>query len=159
MLQKLKEKQAECLEAAARCRARADAASDPTAKQEYLDLAEGWETLARSYDFNESLKDFIASRRQDDAQVCSDNGCQSKAAEMFAKEVNDHYEWWKRRPIERIRKLLIIAADPRSNKFEAITARRVAYNLLAMGISRNLIDIGDVLDLLPEELFNYAGPQ
>jgi hypothetical protein len=64
MLQKLTEKQAECLEAAARCRARADAASDPRAKQDFLEVAHHWEVLARSYGFTEQLKDFIASRQR-----------------------------------------------------------------------------------------------
>jgi hypothetical protein len=63
MLQKLTEKQAECLEAAARCRARADAASDPTTKQDFLEMAQHWELLARSYGFTEQLVAFIASRR------------------------------------------------------------------------------------------------
>jgi hypothetical protein len=66
MLQKLSEKQAECLEAAARCRARADAASDPTAKRYFLEAARHWEVLARSYraneSLNESLKDFFAQK-------------------------------------------------------------------------------------------------
>jgi hypothetical protein len=63
VLQKLTEKQAECLEAAARCRARAEAMSDPTAKRDFLEMAQHWETLAQSYGFSERLKDFIASRR------------------------------------------------------------------------------------------------
>jgi hypothetical protein len=63
MLQKLTEKQAECLEAATRCRARAEAASDPNAKQDFLELARHWELLARSYGFTEQLMHFIASRR------------------------------------------------------------------------------------------------
>jgi hypothetical protein len=64
MLQKLTEKQAECLEAAARCRSRANATSDPAAKQDFMEMARHWETLAQSYGFSERLKDFIASRRQ-----------------------------------------------------------------------------------------------
>jgi hypothetical protein len=62
MLQKLTEKQAQCLDRAARCRARADAASDPEAKQDFLEMAHNWEVLARSYGFNERLKDFITNR-------------------------------------------------------------------------------------------------
>jgi hypothetical protein len=61
MLQKLTEKQAECLKAAARCIARADAASDPTAKRYFLEAARHWEILARSHGFIESLKDFFAA--------------------------------------------------------------------------------------------------
>ena len=63
MLQRLTEKQVECLEAAARCRARANAASDPQAKQDFLEIAKHWELLARSYGFTEQLVYFIASRR------------------------------------------------------------------------------------------------
>jgi hypothetical protein len=55
MLKKLTEKQAQCLEAVARCRARADATSDPWAKQDYLEMAERWEMLAKSYGYSESL--------------------------------------------------------------------------------------------------------
>jgi hypothetical protein len=65
MLQKLSEKQSECLEAAARCRERADAASDPTAKRYFLEAARHWETIARAHrsneDLNESLKEFVAN--------------------------------------------------------------------------------------------------
>jgi hypothetical protein len=64
MLQKLTEKQAECLEAAARCRARAEAASDLIDKRDFLEMAHHWETLAQSYGFSERLKDFIASRKR-----------------------------------------------------------------------------------------------
>jgi hypothetical protein len=63
MLQKLAERQAECLEAAARCRGRADATSDPIAKQDFLKLAQHWEILAHSFDFTQRLLDFLASPR------------------------------------------------------------------------------------------------
>jgi hypothetical protein len=68
MLQKLSQKQAECLEAADRCRERADAASDPTAKRYFLEAALHWETIARAHrsnqDLYESLKEFFASRSE-----------------------------------------------------------------------------------------------
>jgi hypothetical protein len=64
MLHKLTEKQAVCLEVAARCRARAQNASDPTNKQDYLDMAERWEMLAKSYGLTERLKDYIASQKR-----------------------------------------------------------------------------------------------
>jgi hypothetical protein len=53
----------ECLEHAALCRERAEAATDPIDKEHLLGMAEGWELLARSYGFSESLSDFIASRK------------------------------------------------------------------------------------------------
>lgn len=62
MLQKLTEMEAQCLERAARCRARAEEASAPSDKQDYLEIAERWETLAKSYSLTERLKDFISSR-------------------------------------------------------------------------------------------------
>jgi hypothetical protein len=58
--------------------------------------------------------------------------------------------------IAKIRKLLVLAGDPRTNPYEAVTARRKAYDLLAEGITRREIDIRNVLDVLPEELFDYG---
>jgi hypothetical protein len=60
--------------------------------------------------------------------------------------------------IERIRKLLVLAADPRTNACEAVTARREAMQLIGIGIVRREIDIADVLDVLPEELFDGRTP-
>jgi hypothetical protein len=62
MLKKLTAKQSECYEHAALCRARAEAVSNPIDKNDFLQMAESWELLARSYGYYESLSDFIASR-------------------------------------------------------------------------------------------------
>jgi hypothetical protein len=58
MLQRLTEKQAECLETAAWCRERA--AAHPALRQPFLQMAACWEGLARSYSSSE-LKDFVAT--------------------------------------------------------------------------------------------------
>jgi hypothetical protein len=63
MLHRLTAKQSECLEHAALCRARAEAASDTIDKEGFLQMAEGWEILARSYGYSERLSDFIASQK------------------------------------------------------------------------------------------------
>jgi hypothetical protein len=60
MHQKLSPRQAECLEAAARCVARAEAASDSIGKREYLELAEGWLFLARNHALNDKINDSLA---------------------------------------------------------------------------------------------------
>ena len=56
MLQKVSEQVAECLRRAAEADARAEAAND----SEYRRLADGWRTLARSYEFQGSLGRFIS---------------------------------------------------------------------------------------------------
>jgi hypothetical protein len=60
MPQKLSPRQAECLESAARCVARAEAMTDPVGKREYLELAEGWLFLARNHALNDRIRDALA---------------------------------------------------------------------------------------------------
>jgi hypothetical protein len=60
MHQKLSPRQAECLQSAARCVARAEAATDPIGKREYLELAEGWLFLARNHAVNDQVNDALA---------------------------------------------------------------------------------------------------
>jgi len=60
MVQKLSPRQAECLESAARCVARAEVTTDPIRKKEYLELAEGWLFLARNHALNDKIKDSLA---------------------------------------------------------------------------------------------------
>lgn len=57
--------------------------------------------------------------------------------------------------VHRIRKLLAQANLPTANAFEAVTARRIAYRLLADGIRRGVVHVGDVVDLLPPHFFDY----
>jgi hypothetical protein len=63
MLEKLTAKQADCLEHAARCRDRANAATNPADKESWLQVAEGWELLADSYGLADRLTDFLRSRK------------------------------------------------------------------------------------------------
>jgi hypothetical protein len=52
------EKRAECLDAVARCRARADAASSPTDRLDFLEMAHHCETFAQCYGFNRTTQRF-----------------------------------------------------------------------------------------------------
>jgi hypothetical protein len=61
MLAEVSPKQAQCLLNAARCRGHAERAQSSLDKDEYLEMAERWELLARTYGFSARLKDFIAS--------------------------------------------------------------------------------------------------
>jgi hypothetical protein len=63
MLQKLTAKQADCLEHALRCRERAGAAADPQDKAEWLQMADGWDLLAKSYGLGDRLADFLRSSK------------------------------------------------------------------------------------------------
>jgi hypothetical protein len=58
MLRKLSQEIADCYRYAADCRRKADAASVPTEKQEFLDMERRWVFLARSYEFTERLTEF-----------------------------------------------------------------------------------------------------
>jgi hypothetical protein len=56
-------KQAECLQSALRCREKSERAQNPFDRAEYLEMAERWEKLARSYGLSAQLQDFIANVR------------------------------------------------------------------------------------------------
>lgn len=58
MLLKLAEKVADCHRRARDARQRADAATDPVLKQDYLNLERRWMMLAESYQFTERVSDF-----------------------------------------------------------------------------------------------------
>jgi hypothetical protein len=53
---------------------------------------------------------------------------------------------------------LVVAADPRTTPHEADNAKRIAYSLLAVGIQTRQVDVADILDLLPQEMFDYGRP-
>jgi hypothetical protein len=53
--------------------------------------------------------------------------------------------------VDRIRKLLARASDPRLHPIEAVVARTIAYRLISSGLQRGVADFGDFLDLLPPE--------
>jgi hypothetical protein len=96
--------------------------------------------------------------------VCDGPQCQMMAdfnAEFEREKAEREREQAERRPrpIDRIRKLLVMASDPRANEYEATIARSKRYEMLALGIARAQVDISDVLDVLPEQLFDRARPQ
>lgn len=53
--------------------------------------------------------------------------------------------------VNRVRKLLARASDPRLHPFEAVAARTIAYRLVSNGLQRGVADFGEFLDLLPPE--------
>jgi PAS domain S-box-containing protein len=59
MLQNLSEQSRLCYERAVEAKQRAEEMSDPEAKADFLNTERRWLLLARSYQLNESLKDFI----------------------------------------------------------------------------------------------------
>jgi hypothetical protein len=63
MLQRLSQHIAECYERAADCKRRAEHTSDPARKTELLDFERTWAHLARSYEFVESLEQFLLTAR------------------------------------------------------------------------------------------------
>jgi hypothetical protein len=58
MLRKLSNEISECHRHAKDCRRKANEATVPTAKQEFLNMERRWLFLARSYEFTERLTDF-----------------------------------------------------------------------------------------------------
>ena len=60
MLQNVGKEVRECYRRAEACRRRADAATDPREKAEFLTMEERWLYLARSYEFCRTLSDFTA---------------------------------------------------------------------------------------------------
>jgi hypothetical protein len=64
MLKSVSEQVRECYEHAEYCARKAAAQTDPTIKQDYLDLERHWLTLARSHEFTERLNDFSAMNQK-----------------------------------------------------------------------------------------------
>ena len=58
MLEKLSEQIRDCLEHAQDCAEKAAVQTDPTIKQDFLDLEQRWLFLARSYELTERLSGF-----------------------------------------------------------------------------------------------------
>ena len=58
MLQKLTKEIAECYEHARKCSECAERAVDPETKNDFLDQARRWLSMAHSYEFTESLSRF-----------------------------------------------------------------------------------------------------
>jgi PAS domain-containing protein len=57
-VEQLSDQVRECRERAAKAKAKANATDDPTLKAEFIDIEMRWLTLARNYEFTESLGDF-----------------------------------------------------------------------------------------------------
>ena len=67
MLANLSEQIRDCLQHAEDCARQADAQTDPTLKQDFLDTERRWLLLARSYEFIQRLGDFSnGTKRQAD---------------------------------------------------------------------------------------------
>jgi PAS domain S-box-containing protein len=69
MLQKLSEQVRKWHECAAEAKQKAEAATDPTTKAEFLDIERHWLTLASSYAFAESLSEKLDERARADARA------------------------------------------------------------------------------------------
>lgn len=63
MLGKLGQEQTDCLERAAECRRRAEAAADAERKSFFVDMEIRWLSLARSYEYAEKLGEYLKSER------------------------------------------------------------------------------------------------
>jgi PAS domain S-box-containing protein len=78
MLEQFSDQIRGCYERAAEAKAQADATNDPALKAEFLNTERRWLTLARSYGFTDSLKDFTSAnserRRQFDESVRASTG-------------------------------------------------------------------------------------
>ncbi len=61
MLNNLSEQIRDCLEHAEECARKAAAQPDPTLKADFLDMEKRWRSLARSYEFSESLESFTSN--------------------------------------------------------------------------------------------------
>jgi hypothetical protein len=59
VLTKVSEDAADCLRHAAACEAQAKLATDPTAKQSFLDLAARWRRMAETLDYIERVDRFL----------------------------------------------------------------------------------------------------
>jgi PAS domain S-box-containing protein len=64
MLERLSDQICDCYERAAEAKEQADATNDPALKAEFLNTERRWLTLARSYEFTESLEDFTKEESQ-----------------------------------------------------------------------------------------------
>ena len=64
MLSKLGEEVRDCLERAAECRRKADAATVPSVRESYFEMAERWLRLADSYELLGRLRTFADNARR-----------------------------------------------------------------------------------------------
>jgi hypothetical protein len=59
----------------------------------------------------------------------------------------------------KIRKLLCLANDPRTCPAETRVAKRIGLTMLAAGLERRALDIGDFLDVIPSVCLQYDDRQ
>jgi PAS domain S-box-containing protein len=89
MLQNLSKQVRNCLEHAEECGQRAKVERDPALARDFLDMERRWLTLARSYQFGESLDDFIAATPKPGGQKNGFNPysvLQATDAAVYAKD-------------------------------------------------------------------------
>src|SRR5262245_31270420 len=88
MLQRLNQLQAECLERALEARASAEASTEPSARQFFMDMEDRWLLLARSYEYAARLDAFIDSRKVGSvAKPHANDDGEREAARMTPREV------------------------------------------------------------------------
>ena len=130
MLQKVSEQVAECLLRAAEADARAEATND----SEYRRLADGWRTLARSYEFQGSLGRFISFNK--DREKASRSIPPPSRQSLWSAEQQSDPDFldWLARVSERIR----------------------PYSLAALGIALTTVAVATLLRFLGVWAFSHA---
>ena len=129
MLRKLGDHITKCLVHAAMARSRADETADPERKAEFLRLELSWTRLARSYEFVESLENFLLKPRTANAAV------------------------WHHRILEAYN--LLMLEDPHEESGDKRTAslvRHGTYEVRLVELSRNVQEGAEYLWL---ELFDH----
>jgi K+-sensing histidine kinase KdpD len=91
LLLKVSQQISECLERAAEAVARADVTNDAAGKSEYRRLADGWRTLARSYEFQGSLGRFISFNKNREQAITPVPTVQSSPVALERK--GDFLDW------------------------------------------------------------------
>jgi hypothetical protein len=91
LLLKVNQQISECLERAAEADARADVTNDAVGKSEYRRLADGWRTLARSYEFQGSLGRFISFNKNREQAITPAPTIQSSPVALERK--GDFLDW------------------------------------------------------------------
>jgi PAS domain S-box-containing protein len=81
MLQKLSEQISACYDRAAEARRKADASDDPVYKSDFLELESHWLYVARNYELNERLTDFVAASANGQEQC--EHGQPDKNRDVF----------------------------------------------------------------------------
>lgn len=64
MLSKVSEDATDCLRHAAACESQAKLATDPAAKQSFIDLAARWRRVAETFDYIERVDRYLVGKRK-----------------------------------------------------------------------------------------------